>query len=504
MRIEKLFGLRISAPALLCALVLLDSACSNANGEGSAQGGKSSFGGATSAGGGGTGTLLGGAAGASAGGTTSGPRGGTAGENTSAGTTSGFGGNTSAGSSSGGVTGKGGTTAASGAGSSTGGRTSEGGNANAGAMSTSPCDAAATVARMKIGWNLGNSLDSVDASKSDTEVETAWGNPKVTPALMELIRTSGFGAIRIPVTWTNRFGAAPDYTIKPAFMQRVEEVVRYALDQNLYVIINVHHDGAEGVAGQWISLVDASKQVTTANTNAVLAQFKKIWVQIAERFKSHGDHLIFESMNEIKVGYGMPIQAYYDQVNGLNQAFVDTVRASAGYNAQRCLVVPGYNTNIEYTLAGFVKPTDTSAGKLILSDHYYDPWSFAGEGSTHTWGTGNPNIDDWAQEDWVRSQVAKLKSAFIDKGLPMIWGEYGAVNQTGYEKYRRYYMEYVTKAVHDAGIAPFVWDNGSTGSGMEAMGLINRNNNSVQYPELLQAILRAVNSNYTLADVAKP
>jgi len=149
-------------------------------------------------------------------------------------------------------------------------------------------------------------------------------------------------------------------------------------------------------------------------------------------------------------------------------------------------------------------PKDTSTGKLILSDHYYDPWSFAGSASTHTWGAGNPGVDASGQEDWVQSQVAKLKSTFIDKGLPVIWGEYGAVNQTGYESYRRYYMEYVTKAVHDVGIVPFFWDDGSSGSGNDAFGLISRSDNSVMYPTILDAMKRAVTSSYTLADVAKP
>lgn len=409
----------------------------------------------------------------------------------------------------GGVTGNGGASgspsrggAPSGAGA--GGEPAQGGTAGAGAMTMTPCDAASAVASMRLGWNLGNSLDSVDATKSDATVETAWGNPAITPELLEAVASAGFGAVRIPVTWIGRFGSAPDYTISPAFIQRVEQVVNYALDQHLYVIINVHHDGSEGVDGQWLSLVDSSNQVTAEHTSAVRAQFEKIWAQIAQHFETYGDHLIFESMNEIKVGYDTPLQSYYDQVNGLNQAFVDTVRASPGYNPNRCLVIPGYNTNIDFTVAGFVKPMDNGAGKLILSDHYYDPWTFAGDGSTHTWGTGNAGIDDWGQEDWVRSQVAKLKSTFIDQGLPMIWGEYGAINQTGYENYRRYYLEYVTKAVHDAGIVPFFWDDGSTGSGMNAFGLIDRSDNSVLYPTILEALTRAATSSYSLSDVAKP
>jgi endoglucanase len=379
-----------------------------------------------------------------------------------------------------------------------------GGAGMGGAPQAFSCDAATAVADMKLGWNLGNSLDSNAPAQSDTAVETAWGNPTVTPELFAAVAAAGFGAVRIPVTWIGRFGPAPDYVLSPTFLARVEQVVNYALDQDLYVIINVHHDGAENVEGEWISLVDEAGQVNAAHTEAVLVQFRKIWTQIAGHFGSFGDRLIFEAMNEIKVGYDAPLPAYYDQVNGLNQAFVDTVRATGGNNAERCLVVPGYNTNIDYTLAGFETPMDTSPGKLILSDHYYDPWSFAGEASTQTWGAGSPGTDSWGQEEWVVSQIAKLKTTFIDRGLPMIWGEYGAVNQTGYENYRRYYMEYVTKACHDAGIVPFVWDNGSKNSGAEAFGLFDRSNNTAVDASLLAALQRAVTSTYQLSDVAKP
>ena len=424
-------------------------------------------------------------------------------------------GGTTGGSASGGRAGAGGAggKSATGGVSATGGADGSGGGAGAGVAgsggaggspATAACDAAAAVANMRLGWNLGNSLDAVDPTESDTSVETAWGNPVITPELLSAVASSGFGAVRIPVSWIGRFGAGPDYSIRATFIERVEEVVKYALDEGLYTIINLHHDGAEGVSGQWISLVNGSGQVTAANTAAVRAQFVAIWAQVAEHFKDYGEHLIFESMNEIKVGYDAPLESYLDQVNELNQAFVDTVRAGGGYNAARCLVVPGYNTNIDHTVAGFRKPTDTAPGRLILSAHYYDPWSFAGEGATHAWGAGSPGADTWGQEDWVRAQVAKLESTFIDQGLPMIWGEYGAVHQAGYENYNRYYLEYVTKAVHDAGIAPFLWDNGSTGSGAEAFGLFDRSNNTVLRPAVLEALVRAVSSPYELSDVAGP
>lgn len=379
-----------------------------------------------------------------------------------------------------------------------GGVTSGGRPETGGSIATSGCRANSVVGSIKLGWNLGNSLDSIGGD------ETKWGNPKVTPTLIQAVAKAGFGAVRIPVTWFEHIGPAPDYTIDSAWISRVEEIVKFVIDQGLYAILNVHHDGVETLTGPWILLQDKNGQVTAANNAKVLNQFKKIWAQIADRFKNFNDHLLFESMNEIKVGYGPPKPDYYTQINALNQAFVDTVRASRGTNQTRCLVVPGYNTNIEYTLAGFVAPKDASPGKIILSVHYYDPWNYAGLGKTKTWGAGSAGADNWGQEDWVRSNIQKLKSKYIDNGIPIIWGEYGAVHQAGFENYRRYYMEYVTKAAHDAGIAPFFWDNGSTSSGEEAFGMFSRQSNTILHPAILDAMLRAVNSSYSLANIAKP
>jgi endoglucanase len=390
---------------------------------------------------------------------------------------------------------------AAGSGAPTGGSVATGGKA-AGGAGSAECDATSAVATMKLGWNLGNSLDSVDASKSDATVETAWGNPLITPQLIDAVADAGFGVVRIPVTWIDRMGAAPEHLIHAAFIERVEQVVNYVLDRGLYAIINLHHDGAEGMTGQWITLVDGSGQVTEANSTQVRARFKTVWTQLAAHFEGYGERLIFESMNELKVGYDQPLASYLALVNDLNQDFVDTVRAGSGNNRTRCLVVPGYNTNIDHTLTGFVRPVDLATGKLILSAHYYDPWSFAGAATTQYWGGGTP--DDWGQEDWVLSQVAKLKTTYIDQGLPVIWGEYGAVHQAGYENYRRYYLEYVTKATHDAGIAPIYWDNGGENSGEDGFALFRRSDNSVLFPEILQAMQRAVTSDYALEDVAKP
>jgi len=350
----------------------------------------------------------------------------------------------------------------------------------------------------KIGWNLGNSLDA-------PEGETTWGNPAVTRALLEAVADAGFEVVRIPVTWSLHMGGAPDYTIDATWMNRVAEVVGYALDAGLYTIINLHHDGADGYEGvEWITLNDGSGRITDANNRAVQDRFIKVWTQIASHFRNSDARLLFESMNEIHDGYGEPDPQYHTIINSLNQVFVDTVRASGGHNATRYLIIPGYNTNIDDTLEGFSLPVDTAVDRLILSVHYYDPYQYAIQASTNTWGADSPQSDSWAQEKWVRSQFDKLENAYIGNGIPVIIGEYGAVNQSGFKNYRRYYMEYVTKAAFDRNIVPVYWDNGSQKSGADAFGLFDRNSNGVLHPTVLQAMMRAVSKDYDLEDVEPP
>ncbi len=361
--------------------------------------------------------------------------------------------------------------------------------------------AADAVAQMRIGWNLGNSLDALGG-------ETAWNNPTITRGLINAVKSAGFGVVRIPVTWIGHFGGAPNYTIDAAWMNRVEEVVNYVLDSGMYAIINLHHDGAEGIDGEWLALdlPGSTGTVTGSHNDAVRNQFVKIWQQIAARFKNYGDKLIFESMNEIHVGYGNPTSNYYTIINNLNQTFVDTIRAAGGNNGSRILVVPGYNTNINFTLEGFAAPNDPADGKLILSCHYYDPWNFAGAGTSPVWGAAYPGNDGWGQEDWVIQQFDALKNTYVNRGIPVVIGEYGAVNpfDPNAVDYRRYYMEYVTKAAHDRGIVPIYWDNGGLASGGDAFALFNRHSNSVVHQNILDAMMRAVNKNYSIDNIQKP
>ncbi|MBN2674566.1 MAG: glycoside hydrolase family 5 protein, partial [Deltaproteobacteria bacterium] len=359
--------------------------------------------------------------------------------------------------------------------------------------SDSDMTAAQIAADMKIGWNLGNSLDA-------PEGETAWSNPVVTQGLITAVANAGFGVVRIPVTWSLHMSSSAPYTIDSSWMARVEEVVGYVLNAGMYAIINVHHDGADGYSGvEWLTL--------DGPYSTVEARFTAVWQQISAQFQDYDQHLLFESMNEIHDGYpgaGSVPSEDYAFINNLNQAFVDTVRASGGNNAGRVLIVPGYNTNIDLTLDGFSAPSDSASSRMMLAVHFYDPWSFAGEASTHVWGTGYPGTDSWGQEDFVTGQFDKLKNTYVNNGIPVIIGEYGAVNQSGYETYRRYYMEYVTKAAYDRGIVPVYWDNNSENSGAEAFGLMRRSDNTVMYPTILDAMMRAVNNSYSIGDIAKP
>ncbi len=351
---------------------------------------------------------------------------------------------------------------------------------------------------LRLGWNVGNSLDV-------PEGETAWGNPPITPELFGAVAKAGFGLVRIPVTWTKHMGPGPDYVIEPAFFDRVAEVVGFARSAGLHAVIDLHHDGADGFKGvEWLTLNDEAGKTTPENDAAVRARFVAIWQQIARRFAGFGEELFFESMNEIHDGYGTPDPRHFVFINDLNQRFVDLVRASGGNNAKRHLVIPGYNTNIDHTLTGFELPHDRLPSRLILSVHYYDPYLFALQGKTHTWGSASPGRDDWGQEDFVVAQLDKLKKKFVDRGVPVLIGEYGATYQAGFEDYRRYYVEYVTKAAVDRGMLPVYWDNGGQKSGGESFGLFDRQTGAVLHPALLEAMKRAATSSYSLADVAPP
>ncbi len=361
-----------------------------------------------------------------------------------------------------------------------------GANASAPAEPLGDLSAEEITEKMNLGWNLGNTFDAYSNGRAE---ENAWGNPNVTKELIQAVKANGFDTIRIPVSYLGRTGEAPDYTVEAAWLDRIQEVVDYAMEAGLYTIINIHHDGNNDTAnGAWIDC-------TAEDQQPIQEKFSKIWEQIAARFAEYDERLIFESMNEIHDGtYQKPSgesgQRFYDNINALNQVFVDTVRASGGKNASRWLLVPGYNTNIDYTIEGFVLPEDPAENRLMVSAHFYDPYQYALEENFNTtvWGKDAEGNCGWGNEDYVDAQFAKLESTYVDNGIPVIIGEYGAIDKHN-DEYRNYYMEYVTKSALDHDLVPVYWDNGYDGD--FGFAIFDRANGGVLHKELLDAMNRA-------------
>ena len=360
-------------------------------------------------------------------------------------------------------------------------------------------DRSEITAAMGMGWNLGNQLE---ASSNKVPSETAWGNPTITEDLIKLVKEQGFGTVRIPVSYLSCIGEGSDYTIDSAWLDRVQEVVNYVVDNDMFAIINIHGDGYYTVDGGWLLCVDD-------NQDEIKAKYEAVWRQIAERFRDYDEHLIFESMNEVfDDTYGNPKAQGYENINAYNQIFVDTVRATGGNNSRRWVLMPGWNTNINYTANdyGFVIPEDsgcTADGKrIMISVHYYDPYNFTLDesiGSANTqWGKyAFEKYDNWGQESYVDEQMKLLNDKFVSQGYPVVIGEMGTHDNTLLDKnnteFRRYWAEYVVKACKAQGIIPVWWDNGH--NGRNGFALFNRNILSVTEPEIIEGMMRAINSD---------
>lgn len=286
------------------------------------------------------------------------------------------------------------------------------------------------------GINLGNTLEACDNNvgiKTNTPLsyETHWGQPKTTQAMIDGMKAAGFDTIRIPVAWmTNATHLYEgDYTIDADYMDRVEEVVRYARKAGMYVIVNDHWDGG------WYGMFGSESAETRA---LAMEAYKGMWQQIAERFRDYSDYLIFESANEeLGTRFDENSALYcsdsvvtyltdderYALTNEINQTFVDVVRATGGNNATRLLLIAGYGTNIDQTCDDrFQMPKDTAVSKLMVSVHYYDPWSYCGASSAASatkWG----KVSDY---EYMDQQLAKM-TKFTEAGYGVVIGEYGAL-----------------------------------------------------------------------------
>ena len=293
---------------------------------------------------------------------------------------------------------------------------------------------------MGLGWNLGNQLE---ASSGGLPSETCWGNPEITKELIDTVKAQGFKTVRIPVSYLDMIGDGPDYKIDTDWLDRVQEVVDYVVDNDMFAIVNMHGDGYYTVDHSWLLCAEGDDKQTE-----IKDKYGKVWTQIADRFKVYDQHLIFESMNEeFNNDYGKPDANAYENINAYNQIFVDSVRATGSNNEKRWLLLPGWNTNIEYTAGddyNFKIPTDNGCkadGKrIMISVHYYDPFNFTideNKTAKTQWGKyAVKNYDNWGQEDYVDSQMALLNEKFVSQGYPVVIGEFGAQDKT--EKFADY------------------------------------------------------------------
>lgn len=345
-------------------------------------------------------------------------------------------------------------------------------------------DAMRFMKRLKIGWNLGNTFDATRAwsSGDNLDIETCWGNPKTTKAVIQAVKAAGFGTIRIPVSWHNHV-SGDGYTIDRPWLDRVREVTDWALDEGLYVILNIHHDTDQRYC--------YPSSACRANSEKYIVS---VWKQLAERFADCDERLIFESMNEPRL-VGTDLEWTYDEhnpacldaidcINRLNQRFVDTVRAAGGRNADRYLAVPGYCASPAGTLTErFILPDDPADNRIIVNVHAYTPYSFALQDG----GTGSFSSN--AQKQEIGLMMNNLYDRFISRGIPVMIDEFGARDKNNLQDRVNFCVYYIAMA-SARNIPCCWWDNGAfTGSG-ELFGILDRRKAEWRAPEIVGALMR--------------
>lgn len=321
------------------------------------------------------------------------------------------------------------------------------------------------------GINLGNTLEALPT-------ETAWGNPPTTRKIMDAYKAAGFNSVRMPVAWFAHADARD--RVDPAWMARVRQVVDHALAAGLYVMINTHWDKG------WLNHPTYDKQA------ALNARLAGLWTQIAHAFRDYDERLLFAGTNEVGMEslFTPPTDEYAAVQNSFNQTFVSTVRASGGNNARRHLIVQAYNTNIDAALKHAVLPRDTVADRLMMEVHYYDPYDFALNDKSRIWQWGaiaeDPAVTQtWADETWVEQKFSAMRERFVDRGVPVIVGEYGAYPKRGFpgmKPYVLYWIRHVTGSMRKHGLVPVWWDTG---------GLFDRRTGAQKDPETIRAIVEA-------------
>lgn len=364
-------------------------------------------------------------------------------------------------------------------------------------------DTEAILEDMGLGWNLGNSLDATGGSGLDTE--TSWSNPKTTQALIDKVKSLGFNTVRVPVSW-GKHVSGDNYTIDSAWLARVKEVVDYCYKNDMYVILNIHHDTKSSESASGAGYYPRSSAYSSSEKFVT-----SVWSQMAEYFKNYDYHLIFETLNEprlIGTGYewwfnkwNIPseVKDAIDCINKLNQKAVDTIRDTGSNNRGRLIMCPGYDASIDgATVSGFKLPTDTSGNKnrIAVSVHAYSPYNFAmnvdiSNGATSTYSS--------YIKDELKNLFSTLKSNFRDKGIPVVIGEFGSTDKNNTAERVKWATDYTALAKKN-NIPCVLWDNNAfavyNGSSIvlnsEYHGYINRKNNTVTSPakDVIEALMK--------------
>lgn len=336
--------------------------------------------------------------------------------------------------------------------------------------------AADLVKEMRMGWNLGNTFDSWRDDLKITDLpyrfETAWGNPETTQELIDAVINQGFNVIRIPVTWKMHIGEAPEYKIEEQWLQRVKEVVDYAYNKGVYVIINTHHEDWNGPYYD--------------NEETASAIMRAVWTQIAEVFQNYDEHLIFESQNEPrKIGTSVEWTGGdaegWEMVNRLNMVFIDTIRNSGGSNPYRMLMIPGYAANCWEGIKHIEVPENDK--RIIVSVHAYEPYDFA---------LKLLGRSEWKEDTYsIDIIMNQIKTLFLDKDIPVIIGEFAAINRDNEEE-RAAWASYYVSTARAMGVPCIWWDNGLFEGDGECLGLFDRVTCECVFPKILEALQESV------------
>lgn len=334
------------------------------------------------------------------------------------------------------------------AGGSSSGGSASGGSDGTGGGGFADLTAQEIVEEMHLGWNLGNTLDADDN-------ETAWGNPETTQAMIDAVHDAGFNTVRIPVTWMHHMGGAPDYTIDEGWMNRVEEVVGYVLQNDMYAILNTHHDS-------WVSVMPDADQ------DAIRTRLGLLWTQIATRFRDYDEHLIFETLNEPRTtdetewSGGTP--AARSIINTYNLAAVNAIRATGGNNSGRFLMVPTHAANpSDDTIAALVIPNNDP--NIIVSLHTYYPYELS-LGDEDSWGSAS-DIEEMEEE------LDRIYNLLPAQGRAVVIGEWGTQHRNN-TAVRALHAETYARLVRERGMCSVWWDNGALSEGADGFGLLDR------------------------------